>query len=148
MFGEISGCAVTKMVTKLSLAGKLRLKPPCHVSASVGLGLSRALKMSHRTPMAGPRLAVTASACVPWSGTYPLRPLRLLRLASSAAGGARLCSIPDGAPAGAFPKMAIKKQPYAYRKAVCGAPSGTRTQDPLIKSQLLSLVARTHGALK
>ena len=34
-------------------------------------------------------------------------------------------------------KIATKKQPYAYRKAVCGAPSGTRTQDPLIKSQLL-----------
>ena len=42
-------------------------------------------------------------------------------------------------------KIATKKQPYAYRKAVCGAPSGTRTQDPLIKSQLLSLVAHTHG---
>ena len=40
------------------------------------------------------------------------------------------------------------KTALRFRKAVCGAPSGTRTQDPLIKSQLLSLVARTHGALK
>ena len=30
-----------------------------------------------------------------------------------------------------------------FRKAIFGAPSGTRTQDPLIKSQLLSLVANT-----
>ena len=36
-----------------------------------------------------------------------------------------------------IPKNSNKKQPYVYRKAVCGAPSGTRTQDPLIKSQLL-----------
>ena len=42
-------------------------------------------------------------------------------------------------------KIATKKQPYAYRKAVCGAPSGTRTQDPLIKSQLLYLVTNSNG---
>ena len=34
---------------------------------------------------------------------------------------------------------------YDQGKCSYGAPSGTRTQDPLIKSQLLSLVARTHG---
>ena len=31
----------------------------------------------------------------------------------------------------------IMKTALRFRKAVCGAPSGTRTQDPLIKSQLL-----------
>ena len=41
----------------------------------------------------------------------------------------------------------IMKIALRFRKAIFGAPSGTRTQDPLIKSQLLSLVARTHGAL-
>ena len=39
----------------------------------------------------------------------------------------------------------IMKIALRFRKAIFGAPSGTRTQDPLIKSQLLSLVARTHG---
>ena len=39
----------------------------------------------------------------------------------------------------------IMKKALRFRKAFFGAPSGTRTQDPLIKSQLLSLVARTHG---
>ncbi len=42
-----------------------------------------------------------------------------------------------------FRKIATKKQPYVHRKAVCGAPSGTRTQDPLIKSQLLYQPANT-----
>ena len=36
-----------------------------------------------------------------------------------------------------------KKNALRFRKASFGAPSGTRTQDPLIKSQLLSLMART-----
>ena len=31
----------------------------------------------------------------------------------------------------------IMKIALRFRKAICGAPSGTRTQDPLIKSQLL-----------
>ena len=39
----------------------------------------------------------------------------------------------------------IMEKALRFRKAFFGAPSGTRTQDPLIKSQLLSLVARTHG---
>uniref|UniRef100_UPI003FEF9E6A hypothetical protein n=1 Tax=Gemmiger formicilis TaxID=745368 RepID=UPI003FEF9E6A len=39
----------------------------------------------------------------------------------------------------------IMKKALRFRKAFFGAPSGTRTQDPLIKSQLLSLVAHTHG---
>ena len=38
-----------------------------------------------------------------------------------------------------------KKRAAISCNAYFGAPSGTRTQDPLIKSQLLSLVARTHG---
>jgi len=33
----------------------------------------------------------------------------------------------------------------ASEETVFGAPTGTRTRDPLIKSQLLSLVAHTHG---
>ena len=37
-----------------------------------------------------------------------------------------------------FPqKQATKKYPAASCEVFCGAPSGTRTQDPLIKSQLL-----------
>ena len=48
-----------------------------------------------------------------------------------------------------FPKNTKNPNPSPIGKkfgfCCCGAPSGTRTQDPLIKSQLLSLVARTHG---
>ena len=47
--------------------------------------------------------------------------------------------------AAASRKKGNKKTPCNLMQGVCGAPSGTRTQDPLIKSQLLSLVARTHG---
>ena len=36
------------------------------------------------------------------------------------------------------------KKALRFRKAFCGAPSGTRTQDPLIKSQLLYLTANTN----
>jgi len=45
----------------------------------------------------------------------------------------------------ANPNALSKRNTFGF--AWYGAPSGTRTQDPLIKSQLLSLVARTHGAL-
>ena len=38
----------------------------------------------------------------------------------------------------------IMKIALRFRKAIFGAPSGTRTQDPLIKSQLLSLVANSN----
>ena len=41
------------------------------------------------------------------------------------------------------PGYCNKKEPYVFRKALLGAPSGTRTQDPLIKSQLLSQTTRT-----
>ena len=39
----------------------------------------------------------------------------------------------------------IMKIALRFRKAIFGAPSGTRTQDPLIKSQLLSQVASSRG---
>ena len=39
----------------------------------------------------------------------------------------------------------IMKIALRFRKAIFGAPSGTRTQDPLIKSQLLSIVANTKS---
>ena len=39
----------------------------------------------------------------------------------------------------------IMKKALRFRKAIFGAPSGTRTQDPLIKSQLLSQVASSRG---
>ena len=40
------------------------------------------------------------------------------------------------------------KKALRFRKAFCGAPSGTRTQDPLIKSQLLSQMTQTKPILK
>ena len=39
----------------------------------------------------------------------------------------------------------IMKIALRFRKAIFGAPSGTRTQDPLIKSQLLYLVTNSNG---
>ena len=42
-------------------------------------------------------------------------------------------------------KLQQKNSPTFSVRLYFGAPSGTRTQDPLIKSQLLSLVAHTHG---
>ena len=39
--------------------------------------------------------------------------------------------------AAASRKKGNKKTPCNLMQGVCGAPSGTRTQDPLIKSQLL-----------
>ena len=41
----------------------------------------------------------------------------------------------------------IMKIALRFRKAIFGAPSGTRTQDPLIKSQLLSQVASTKSGV-
>ena len=40
------------------------------------------------------------------------------------------------------------KKALRFRKAFFGAPSGTRTQDPLIKSQLLSQMTQTKPNLK
>ena len=46
--------------------------------------------------------------------------------------------VPDGAPVRSVPGNCNKKTPRNFLRGVCfGAPSGTRTQDPLIKSQLL-----------
>lgn len=84
----------------------------------------------------------------PLGGTSPLRPWPLLRLPVSAAGGAACAAVlvPDGAQtAAAFRITAIKKQPCTLCKAVSGAPSGTRTQDPLVKSQLLSQMGLSNS---
>ena len=45
----------------------------------------------------------------------------------------------------ANPNAPSKRSTFGF--AWYGAPSGTRTQDPLIKSQLLSLVANTNGII-
>ena len=42
----------------------------------------------------------------------------------------------------------IMKIALRFRKAIFGAPSGTRTQDPLIKSQLLYQMTQTKPILK
>ena len=52
--------------------------------------------------------------------------------------------VPDGAPVRNVPGNCNKKTPRNFLRGVCfGAPSGTRTQDPLIKSQLLYQPANT-----
>ena len=52
--------------------------------------------------------------------------------------------VPDGAPVRSVPGNCNKKTPRNFLRGVCfGAPSGTRTQDPLIKSQLLYQPANT-----
>ena len=57
--------------------------------------------------------------------------------------------VPDGAPVRNILGNRNKKTPRNFLRGVYfGAPSGTRTQDPLIKSQLLSLVAHTHGVCR
>ena len=113
-------------------------------------GLSRALKMPQWGIFFGRDipwaygLAVTASACAPWAG--------LVLCDRCACSGSLLppqqaVLVPHGAQTAVPSKTSNKKYPAASCEVFCGAPSGTRTQDPLIKSQLLSLVARTHGAL-
>ena len=73
-------------------------------------GLSRALKTPHRGVFA-PRYAKR---------------------------GARAVLVPDGVPVRNILGNRNKKTPRNFLRGVCfGAPSGTRTQDPLIKSQLL-----------
>ena len=57
--------------------------------------------------------------------------------------------VPDGAPVRNVPGNCNKKTPRNFLRGVCfGAPSGTRTQDPLIKSQLLSQMTQTKPILK
>ena len=113
--------------------------------------LSRALKVPHWGIFSGRDVPMGLRTCGyriglrPLGGACPLRPLRLLRLSVTAAAS---CSSPRWCTETAVPsKTSNKKYPAASCEVFCGAPSGTRTQDPLIKSQLLSLVARTHGAL-
>ena len=47
-----------------------------------------------------------------------------------------------------FRKTATKNTPQLLARYLFGAPSGTRTQDPLIKSQLLSQMTQTKPILK
>ena len=42
--------------------------------------------------------------------------------------GARAVLVPDGAPIRSVPGNCNKKQPYVYRKAVCGAPCGSKPE--------------------
>ena len=97
---------------------KLPLPPPSRIPLTFPRGLSRGLTKPH------------------WGfvvGRYAKRPTRPVL-------------VPDGAPVRSIPGNRNKKTPRNFLRGVCfGAPSGTRTQDPLIKSQLLSLVAHTHG---
>ena len=54
------------------------------------------------------------------------------------------CSRPRGCPDPQHPGKLQQKNSLTFSvRLYFGAPSGTRTQDPLIKSQLLSLVANT-----
>ena len=101
------------------------------------------------------QVAVPASASAPWAGRRlcDRGPCSGSLFPPQAAAACAAVLVPDGAQtAAAFRITAIKKQPYTLCKAVSGAPSGTRTQDPLIKSQLLTLTTRTktvagmHGA--
>ena len=95
------------------------LPPPRAAGRELPRGLSRALKT--------PRRGVFA-------GRDARRP-------------ARAVLVPDGAPSVRnVPGRRNKKQPCVpARLFLFGAPSGTRTQDPLIKSQLLSQTTRTKA---
>ena len=91
---------------------------------------------------AGLRLAVTASACAPWAGLVlcdrcacsdSLFPPQAAVASTASHSRPQWCT--NGS--SLKQKQAIKKYPAASCEVFCGAPSGTRTQDPLIKSQLL-----------
>ena len=118
------------------------------------LGLSRALKTVHWT------VFVRRDVPPAYDLRLPHRPAPFGRGLSSAtaAPALALCFrrrrwsppqqailVPNGAQTAVPSKTYNKKYPAASCEVLCGAPSGTRTQDPLIKSQLLSLVACTHG---
>ena len=84
---------------------------------------------------AGLRLAITASGCAPWAG---LAFCDRCACSGSLFPPQQAVLVPAGARKQRFPqKHTIKKYPAALCEVFCGAPSGTRTQDPLIKSQLL-----------
>ena len=119
------------------------------------LGLSRALKTVHWT------VFVRRDVPPAYDLRLPHRPAPLGRglFSATAAPALALCFrrrrrsppqqailVPNGAQTAVPSKTYNKKKyPAASCEVFCGAPSGTRTQDPLIKSQLLSLVAHTHG---
>ena len=110
-----SGAISSPMVHRSQRPGKSQQKNSLTFSVRLYLGalcsgLSRALKTPHRGVFA-PRYAER---------------------------GARAVLVPDGAPILNIPGNGNKKTPRNFLRGVCfGAPSGTRTQDPLIKSQLL-----------
>ena len=118
-----SGAISSPMVHRSQRPGKSQQKNSLTFSVRLYLGalcsgLSRALKTPHRGVFA-PRYAER---------------------------GARAVLVPDGAPILNIPGNGNKKTPRNFLRGVCfGAPSGTRTQDPLIKSQLLSQVASSRG---
>ena len=116
-------CSRPRWRTRPQCPGKLQQKntplpPPSRTSHTIPRGLSRALKTPH------------------WGVFAPRYAKR----------GARAVLVPDGAPVRNVPGNCNKKTPRNFLRGVCfGAPSGTRTQDPLIKSQLLSQVASSRG---
>ena len=96
------------------------------------------------------QVAVPASASAPWAGRRlcDRGPCSGSLFPPQAAAACAAVLVPDGAQTvAAFRITAIKKQPCTLCKAVSGAPSGTRTQDPLVKSQLLSQVASTKSGV-
>ena len=106
---------VPRWCTDPQRPGKLQQKnsptpPLIRISRTIPRGLSRALKTPH------------------WGVFAPRYAER----------GARAVLVPDGAPIRSVPGNCNKKTPRNFLRGVYfGAPSGTRTQDPLIKSQLL-----------
>ena len=79
----------------------------------------------------------------PFISTFPCNP-RALKMprtgifpSGTQNGRHELFSSPMAHQAPAFRKTAIKNTPQLLARYLFGAPSGTRTQDPLIKSQLL-----------
>ena len=121
-----AGCSRPRWCTDPQHPGKLQQKNSLTFSVrlyfgALCLGLSRGLTKPH------------------WGfvvGRYARRPTRPVL-------------VPDGAPVRNILGNRNKKTPRNFLRGVYfGAPSGTRTQDPLIKSQLLSLVAHTHGVCR
>ena len=89
-----------KALHKATIIIKTALRFRKAVCGALCSGLSRALKTPHRGVFA-PRYAER---------------------------GARAVLVPDGAPIRSVPGNCNKKQPYAYRKAVCGAPCGSKPE--------------------
>ena len=106
-----ASCSRPRWCTDPQCPGKLQQKnsPTFSVRLYLGAlcsGLSRALKTPH------------------WGVFAPRYAER----------GARAVLVPDGAPVRSVPGNRNKKTPRNFLRGVCfGAPSGTRTQDPLIK---------------